>query len=179
MERKMAQQAAKNPEVILETSLGFIKLELFPDKAPVTVANFLTYVREGFYDGVIFHRIISNAIVQAGGFKPGMVFQEPTHPAIVNEAQNGLKNERGTIAMARAYPVDSAATQFFINVVDNPTLDNRGPDPLEFGYAVFGRVTEGMEVVEKMTWIPTGPVGDHRNVPQENIIILKASVVEE
>ena len=169
----------KNPEVILETSLGFIKLELFPDKAPVTVDNFLTYVREGFYDGVIFHRIISNAIVQGGGFKPGLVLQEPAHPAIVNEAQNGLLNERGAIAMARAYPIDSAATQFFINVVDNPTLDHRGPDPLEFGYAVFGRVAAGMDVVDKMTWMPTGAVGEHRNVPQENIIILKASVVEE
>ncbi len=169
----------KNPEVILETSLGFIKLELFPDQAPVTVANFLNYVREGFYDGLIFHRIISNAIVQGGGFMPGMVCREPTRPAIANEAENGLKNVRGTIAMARAYPIDSAATQFYINVVDNPTLDHRGSDPLEFGYAVFGRVTEGMEVVAKMTWIPTGPVGEHRNVPQEDIIILKASVVED
>jgi cyclophilin family peptidyl-prolyl cis-trans isomerase len=175
MERNMT----KNPEVILETSLGFIKLALFPDKAPVTVDNFLTYVREGFYEGVIFHRIISNAIVQGGGFTPGMVMKEPTHPAIVNEAENGLKNERGAIAMARAYPVDSAATQFFINIVDNPTLDHRGPDPLEYGYAVFGHVIGGMDVVEKMTWMPTGPVGDHRNVPQEDIIILKASVVEE
>jgi peptidyl-prolyl cis-trans isomerase B (cyclophilin B) len=173
----MTQPAGKNPEVILETSLGFIKLELFADKAPVTVANFLTYVREGFYDGLIFHRIISNAIVQGGGFKPGMVCLEPTHPAIANEAQNGLSNLRGTIAMARAYPIDSAATQFFINVVDNPSLDHRGADPLEFGYAVFGRVTEGMEVVAKMTWIPSGPMGDHRNVPQEDIVILKASVV--
>ena len=175
----MTQTAAKNPEVILETTLGFIKLELFPDKAPVTVANFLTYVREDFYDGLLFHRIISNAIVQGGGFGLGLVYQEPTHPAIVNEAKNGLKNQRGTVAMARAFPVDSAATQFYINVVDNPALDHRGDDVLEFGYAVFGRVTEGMEVVDKMTWMPTGPVGDHRNVPQENIIILKASVVED
>lgn len=175
----MTQPAAKNPEVILETSLGVIKLELFPDKAPVTVANFLTYVREGFYDGLIFHRIISNAIVQGGGFRPDLVCQLPTHTAIVNEAQNGLRNERGAVAMARAYPIDSAATQFFINVVDNPTLDHRGPDPRDFGYAVFGRVTDGMEVVDKMTWIPTGTVGDHRNVPQENIIILRASVVED
>ena len=175
----MTQPAAKKPEVILETSLGFIKLELFPDQAPVTVANFLTYVREGFYDGLLFHRIISNAIVQGGGFAPGMICREPTHLAIVNEAQNGLQNIRGTIAMARAYPVDSAATQFYLNVVDNPTLDYRGPDPLEFGYVVFGRVTEGMDVVDKMTWIPTGPVGDHRNVPQENITIIKASVVED
>ncbi len=175
----MTQTAAKNPEVILETTLGFIKLELFPDKAPVTVANFLTYVREDFYDGLLFHRIISNAIVQGGGFGLDLVYQEPTHPAIVNEAKNGLTNQRGTVAMARAFPVDSAATQFYINVVDNPALDHRGDDVLEFGYAVFGRVTEGMEVVDKMTWMPTGPVGDHRNVPQENIIILKASVVED
>jgi peptidyl-prolyl cis-trans isomerase B (cyclophilin B) len=174
----MTQPASKNPQVILETTLGDVKLELFPDKAPVTVANFLTYVREGFYDGTIFHRIISNAIVQGGGFKPGLVYQEPTHPAIVNEAKNGLPNERGAIAMARAMPIDSAAAQFFINVVDNPALDHRGEDPLEFGYAVFGRVTGGMEVVSKMTWIPTGPTGDHRNVPQEDIVILKASVLE-
>jgi peptidyl-prolyl cis-trans isomerase B (cyclophilin B) len=175
----MTQTVAKNPRVILETSLGSIKLELFPDKAPVTVANFLAYVREGFYDGLIVHRIISNALVQAGGFRPGMVYQEPTHPAIVNEAQNGLSNERGTVAMARAFPIDSAAAQFYINVVDNTELDYRGPEPQDFGYAVFGQVTEGMEVVDKMTWIPTGMVGEHRNVPQENIIINKASVLED
>jgi len=175
----MTQPTSKNPQVILETSLGLIKLELFPDKAPVTVANFLTYVREGFYNGLIFHRIISNAIVQGGGFKPGLVYQEPTHPAIVNEAKNGLSNERGAIAMARAMPIDSAASQFFINLVDNPSLDHRGPDPMEFGYAVFGRVSEGMEVVNKMAWIPSGPVGDLRNVPQEDIVILTASVVED
>jgi peptidyl-prolyl cis-trans isomerase B (cyclophilin B) len=179
MEKNMTQAAAKNPVVILETSLGSIKLELFPEKAPVTVANFLAYVRESFYDGLIFHRIISNSMVQAGGFRPGLAYQEPTHPTIVNEAQNGLANERGTIAMARAFPIDSAAAQFFINVVDNTDLDHRGSEPQDFGYAVFGRVIEGMEVVDKMTWIPTGPVGEHRNVPQENIIINKASVVED
>lgn len=175
----MTKPMAKNPVVLLETTLGDIKLELNPDKAPVTVSNFLTYVREGFYDGLIFHRIISNAMVQTGGFKPGMIYQEPTHPAIVNEAQNGLSNERGAIAMARAYPVDSAAAQFFINVVDNPELDYKGTEPQDFGYAVFGRVIDGMGVVDKMTWIPTGMVGEHRNVPQENIIILKASVMED
>jgi cyclophilin family peptidyl-prolyl cis-trans isomerase len=175
MERTMTQQTEKNPVVVLETSMGSIKIELFADKAPVTVANFLSYVREGFYDGIIFHRIISNALVQAGGFKPGLVYQEPTHPTIANEASNGLSNERGTISMARAYPADSAAAQFFINVVDNPELDHRGPEPQDFGFAVFGRVIEGMGTVDKMTWIPTGPVGDLRNVPQENIIILKAS----
>lgn len=175
----MTQPVSKNPVVLLETTLGDIKIELYPDKASVTVANFLTYVREGFYDGSIFHRVISTALVQAGGFKPGMIYQEPTHPAIVNEAQNGLSNERGAIAMARAYPIDSAAAQFFINIVDNPELDYKGPEPQDFGYAVFGQVIDGMGVVDKMTWIPTGPLGEHRNVPQENIIILKASVVED
>ena len=173
----MTQSMAKNPVVLLETTHGDIKLELFPDKAPVTVDNFLTYVREGFYDGLIFHRIISNAIVQAGGHGPGMNYKEPTHPSIKNEANNGLSNERGTVAMARAYPIDSAAAQFFINVVDNLELDYKGPEPQDFGYAVFGRVIDGMEVVEKMTWIPTGPLGEHRNVPQENIIITKVSVL--
>lgn len=170
----MTQPTLKRPQVVLETSMGSIKIELFPDKAPKTVANFLTYVREGFYDGLIFHRIISNALVQAGSFKPGLVFQEPTHPTIVNEAKNGLSNERGTVAMARAFPAHSAASQFFINVVDNPELDYRGPESQDFGFAVFGRVIEGMDVVDKMTWIPTGPVGDLRNVPQEDIIILAA-----
>lgn len=175
----MTQPAPNNPVVALETSLGSIKLELFPDKAPVTVANFLTYVKEGFYNGLIFHRVISNAIVQAGGHAPGMVYKEPTHPTIKNEANNGLSNERGAIAMARAYPIDSAAAQFFINVVDNPEFDYKGPEPQNYGYAVFGRVIDGMKVVEKMTWIPTGPVAEHRNVPQENIIIVKASVLKE
>ena len=175
----MTPSAGKNPQVLLETTRGNIKLELYSDKAPVTVENFLTYVREGFYDGLIFHRIISNAIVQAGGHAPGMVYKEPSHPTIKNEADNGLSNERGTIAMARAYPIDSASAQFFINVVDNPGLDYKGPEPQDFGYAVFGRVIGGMEAVDKMTWIPTGPVGEHRNVPQENIVINKAVVLED
>jgi cyclophilin family peptidyl-prolyl cis-trans isomerase len=175
----MTQPVANNPVVELETNKGSIKLELYPDKAPVTVANFLTYVKEGFYDGLIFHRVISNALVQAGGHGPGMTYKEPTHPTIKNEANNGLSNERGTIAMARAYPVDSAAAQFFINVVDNTDLDYKGPEPQDYGYAVFGRVIDGMDVVDKMTWIPTGQVEEHRNVPQENIFIEKAVVVKE
>ncbi len=175
----MTQPAPNNPVVELETSRGSIKIELFPEQAPLTVANFLTYVKEGFYDGLIFHRMISNALIQAGGHGPGMVYKEPTHPSIKNEANNGLSNERGAIAMARAYPVDSAAAQFFINVVDNTDLDYKGPEPQDHGYAVFGRVIDGMEVVDKMTWIPTGAVGEHRNVPQENIIIEKASVIKE
>lgn len=175
----MTQPAPNNPVVELETSRGAINIELFPDKAPVTVANFLTYVKEGFYDGLIFHRVISNALVQAGGHGPGMTYKEPTHPTIKNEANNGLSNERGAIAMARAYPIDSAAAQFFINVVDNTDLDYKGPEPQDYGYAVFGRVIDGMEVVDKLTWIPTGQVEGHRNVPQENIIIDKAVVVKE
>lgn len=175
----MTEAVPKRPLVLLETTLGPITLELFPDKAPVTVANFLTYVKEGFYDGLIFHRVISNAIVQAGGHLPDLTYRPPTHPPIVNEANNGLSNERGTIAMARAFPIDSAAAQFFINVVDNPELDHRGPEPQNYGYAVFGRVIDGMAVVDRMTWIPTVAREGHRNVPQENIIILKATVLKE
>jgi len=169
----------KNPLVALETTLGTIKLELFPQEAPVTVANFLEYVKEGFYDGLIFHRIISNAIVQAGGFTPGLEYRAPTRPPIINEAKNGLKNVRGTVAMARAYPINSACTQFFINVVDNTRLDHHGDDPRDYGYAVFGQVVEGMFVVDQMTWIPTGRRGDLQNVPETDIVILKARVLEE
>lgn len=174
----MAERIPQHPIVRLETNLGTIRIELRPDKAPLTVDNFLTYVKEGFYDGLIFHRVVSNFIAQAGGFMPGMVYREPTRPPIKNEADNGLKNERGTVAMARAYPINSAAAQFFINMVDNPKLDHHGPDPVEFGYAVFGRVIEGMEVLEKMAFIPGSMQGQHHNVPVQDIIINKA-VVEE
>jgi cyclophilin family peptidyl-prolyl cis-trans isomerase len=167
-----------NPVVRLETSLGTIRIELRPDKAPISVNNFLTYVKEGFYDGLIFHRLVANFIVQAGGFQPGMVYREPTHPNIKNEADNGLINERGAVAMARAYPVDSAAAQFFINMVDNPRLDHHGPDPVEFGYAVFGKVIDGMNVLESMSLIPTGSRGQFQNVPARDIVITKASVEE-
>lgn len=173
----MSKDAARNPLVKLETNMGDITIELWPDRAPITVANFLTYVREGFYDGLIFHRVISNAMVQTGGFEPGMVYRQPTHPPIKNEADNGLKNERGTVAMARAYPIDSAAAQFFINIVDNPNLDHHGPAPQEFGYPVFGAVIEGMSVVDKMTWIPTTQRDQFPNVPTQDIIILRASAV--
>jgi len=175
----MTEAKTSYPRVKLETTLGEITLELWPDKAPVTVANFLTYVREGFYDGLIFHRVISNAMVQTGGFEPGLVYRQPTHPPINNEADNGLKNERGTVAMARAYPIDSAAAQFFINIVDNPILDHQGPEPHRFGYAVFGAVVDGMGVVDKMTWIPTAQQGQFPNVPTEDIVILRAWVAQE
>ncbi len=174
----MSEQSQQYPVVRLETSLGTIRIELWPDKAPITANNFLTYVQDGFYDGLIFHRVVSNFIVQAGGFEPGMVYREPTHPPIKNEADNGLKNQRGAIAMARAYPIDSAAAQFFINMVDNPRLDHHGPEPVEFGYAVFGKVVEGMDVLDKMAFIPVGMQAQHHNVPARDIIITKAAVEE-
>ncbi len=174
----MTEPGRKLPVVRLETSLGNVRIELRPDKAPITVDNFLTYVKEGFYDGLIFHRVVSNFVVQTGGFEPGMVYREPTHPPIKNEADNGLKNVRGAVAMARAYPINSAAAQFFINMVDNPRLDHHGPEPVEFGYAVFGQVIEGMEVLEKMALIPVTVMAQHQNVPVRDIIIARA-VVEE
>ena len=174
----MTEQSRPYPVVQLETTLGTVRIELRPDKAPITVNNFLTYVKEGFYDGLIFHRVVSNFVIQAGGFEPGMVYREPTHPAIKNEADNGLKNERGAVAMARAYPVDSGAAQFLINMVDNPKLDHHGPDPVEFGYAVFGKVIDGMQVLEKMSFIPTGAQGQFHNVPTRDVVITKAGVEE-
>ncbi len=174
----MTEPSRANPVVRLETTLGAVRIELRPDKAPITVNNFLTYVQEKFYDGLIFHRVMPNFIIQTGGFQPGMVYREPTHPAIKNEADNGLTNERGAVAMARAYPVDSAASQFFINMVDNPRLDHHGPDPGDFGYAVFGKVIEGMNVMEKMSFIPTGAQGQFQNVPSRDIVITQAGVEE-
>ena len=175
----MTDSTIKYPVVRFETSMGPIKVELWPDKAPITVANFLTYVKEGFYDGLIFHRTVSMFVVQTGGFEPGMVYRTPTHPTIENEAKNGVQNKRGTLAMARAYPINSAAAQFFINVVDNPKLDHKGPAPHEYGYAVFGKVTEGMSTVERMTMVKTTTRVQHRNVPVEDIVIIRAIVEEE
>jgi len=172
----MSEAAKQNPVVNLETSLGQIKIELWPDRAPVTVANFLDYVKEGFYDGLIFHLLVSNFLVQTGGYEPEMVYRPPTRPAIKNEADNGLSNERGTLAMARAFPIDSAAAQFFINMVDNPKLNHRGQAPQEFGYAVFGKVIAGMDKVDKMAWIPVKQRGDMPYVPEQDIVILKATV---
>jgi cyclophilin family peptidyl-prolyl cis-trans isomerase len=168
----------KNPTVTFTTSMGTLKIELWPDKAPVTVENFLAYVREGFYDGLIFHRVIPYFVVQAGGFEPGMVYRDPTHPTIKNEADNGEKNTKATLSMARAYPINSAATQFFINLQDNTALDHRGSAPPEFGYAVFGKVIEGIEAVEKMAVVKTGNRGQHQNVPVEDIVITRAQIDE-
>lgn len=167
------------PSVLLETSKGMIKMELFPDKAPVTVENFLRYVREGHYDGLIFHRVIGDFAIQGGGYNEKMQMRPPKHPPIKCEADNGLKNERGAVAMARTNDVNSATAQFFINTINNKGLDHMGDEPAAFGYAVFGKVVEGMEVVNRIQSVETIRLGRFDDVPKEPITIIKASVVEE
>jgi cyclophilin family peptidyl-prolyl cis-trans isomerase len=168
-----------NPRVAMETSMGTIKIELFQDKAPITVKNFLDYVDDKFYDGTIFHRVMANFMIQGGGMTPDLG-EKKTRPAIRNESANGLRNERGTLAMARTDEADSASAQFFINVKDNDGLDRaRAPDGV--GYAVFGRVLEGMEVVDNIRDVKTGTravkmgprqvVGEMKDVPVEVVLI--------
>ena len=161
-------------KVIMETSMGTITLELDEEKAPATTANFLAYVTKGFYDGTIFHRVIDGFMIQGGGFTKDMN-QKPTDEPIRNEAVNGLKNLRGTIAMARTMVVDSATSQFFINLVDNAFLDFSAPTPQGFGYAVFGKVTDGMEVVDRIAKVSTGFAGQHQNVPETPVLIKKVT----
>ena len=165
-------------KVTLDTSMGTITLELNDEKAPVTVKNFLDYVQSGHYENTIFHRVIDGFMIQGGGFTKAMD-QKETRAPIKNEAANGLSNKRGTIAMARTMVVDSATSPFFINLVDNAFLDYRGPDPRTFGYAVFGQVTDGMDVVDKIAKVKTGFAGPHQNVPEEAIVIRKVTVVEK
>ena len=160
----------------IETSMGSITLELDDAKAPVTVANFLDYAKAGHYDGTIFHRVIDGFMIQGGGFTKAMD-QKPTKVPIKNEAANGLLNKRGTIAMARTMVVDSATSQFFINLVDNDFLNFRAPTPQFFGYAVFGKVTDGMDVVDKIAKVKTGNSGMHQNVPEEPVVIKKVHVL--
>jgi peptidyl-prolyl cis-trans isomerase B (cyclophilin B) len=167
----------KNPRVLLETSLGNITLEIYPDKAPITVKNFLAYVESGFYDGTIFHRVIPNFMVQGGGMTPGMN-EKTTYPPIKNEAANGLSNVRGTIAMARTQVIDSATSQFFINVVNNDFLNYRNNSMQGFGYCVFGKVLEGMDVVDKIVAVPTKTSGYHENVPRSDVLIARAKRLE-
>lgn len=162
--------AGKNPVVLIETSLGNIKIELYPDKAPVTVKNFLDYVNAGFYNGTIFHRVINNFMIQGGGFTEDL-HQKPTKPPIKNEATNGLKNKRGTIAMARTMIIDSATSQFFINQKDNSFLDHRDNSMQGFGYAVFGQVIEGMDVVDKIASTHTGVRKGFQDVPLTPVVI--------
>lgn len=168
-----------NEIAVLETSMGVIEIELDREKAPVTVDNFVAYVEEGFYDGLVFHRVIEDFMVQGGGFQPDGTWKEG-HDPIENEARNGLKNERGTIAMARSSDPDSATSQFFINTVDNPGLDY--PNANGHGYAVFGRVVEGMDVVDTIESAPTGekatPYGAMRDWPETDIVIVSAYMKE-
>ena len=160
----------ENPVVLMETSLGNITIELDQVKAPITVKNFLSYVDEKFYDGTIFHRVISNFMIQGGGFTPEMQQKRAKAP-IKNEAGNGLKNMTGTLAMARTNVVNSATAQFFINVVDNDFLDHQNTTPQGFGYAVFGKVIEGMDVVDKIKAVKTGSKMGFSDVPAEAVVI--------
>jgi cyclophilin family peptidyl-prolyl cis-trans isomerase len=156
--------------IVLSTTLGDVTIELDAAAAPITVENFLTYVDDGFYDGTIFHRVIPNFMVQGGGMTADMK-EKPTHQPIKNEAKNGLKNTRGTLAMARTQIVDSATAQFFINLSDNMFLDHGTRD---FGYAVFGKVIKGMEVVDAIAKVKTGSKGPHQDVPVETVVINSA-----
>ena len=162
-------------KVLMETSMGTITLELNDEKAPETVANFVRYAQDGHYDGTIFHRVIDGFMIQGGGFTKDMNQKETREP-IRNEAMNGLKNARGTIAMARTMVVDSATSQFFINLVDNDFLDFQSPTPQGFGYAVFGAVTDGLDIVDKIAKVKTGFAGPHQNVPEVPIVIKKVTV---
>ena len=162
--------AEKNPVVVMETSLGNVKIELDQAKAPISVKNFLSYVDDKFYDGTIFHRVISSFMIQGGGFTADMQ-QKPTKAQIKNEAGNGLSNKRGTLAMARTMVVDSASSQFFINVVDNDFLDHRDNSSQGFGYAVFGKVIEGMDVVDKIKSVKTGNKTGFQDVPMDAVVI--------
>jgi cyclophilin family peptidyl-prolyl cis-trans isomerase len=169
--------AAAGPvQVKLATSQGDIILELYPDKAPVTVANFLQYVKDGFYDGTVFHRVISNFMIQGGGLTADLK-DKPTRPPITNEADNGLLNQPYTIAMARTPDPHSATSQFFINVADNEFLNHSGKTMRGWGYAVFGQVVAGRDVVDKIKAVPTTTRGRYENVPVEPVTILSATVV--
>jgi len=171
-----AASAPANPQVTLHTSLGDIRIELFAQEAPVTVENFLQYAREGFYDGTVFHRVISHFMIQGGGMTADLQ-QKPTRDGIVNEATNGLKNVRGTVAMARTGDPNSATSQFFINVEANRSLDHTGTsDSRAWGYAVFGRVVDGMDVVDEIRFVDTGRVGPMSDVPVTPVLIESVEV---
>jgi peptidyl-prolyl cis-trans isomerase B (cyclophilin B) len=161
-----------NPVVVLDTSHGKIKVEIFADKAPITAKNFLQYVDDKFYDGVIFHRVIADFMIQGGGMEPGLK-EKKTRETIKNESTNGLSNERGTLAMARTPAPDSASAQFFINVKDNKFLDRANAQD-KVGYCVFGRVVEGMDVVDRIRQEDTGDRGGHQNVPLQDVVIRSA-----
>jgi len=163
--------------ILMKTNYGDIKIQLDHEKAPITAKNFEDYVREGFYNGLIFHRVISNFMIQGGGFEPGMKPRQTKAP-IQNEANNGLSNMTGTIAMARTMDPHSASAQFFINVKDNGFLDYTAPNTQGWGYAVFGKVVEGMDVVNKIKDVATTMRADHQDVPVEDVIIESAEIIE-
>ncbi len=174
----LAKEPAGNPKVRMTTNMGVIELELYTDKAPLTVENFLAYTARGYYNGIIFHRVIPSFMIQGGGFVPSMR-EKSTGIPLKNEADNGLKNLAGTIAMARTSDPHSAAAQFFINTVDNPALDHRDKTTPGWGYAVFGKVTKGMDVVKKIESVATHTVGPFQNVPAKDVVIEKVELIKK
>lgn len=169
---------AANPQVELKTNMGAIVLELYPDRAPATVKNFMQYVNDGHYNGTVFHRVIPKFMIQGGGFTPDFK-QKPTRQPIRNEADNGIKNTAGTVAMARTSDPHSATAQFFINIADNNFLDFRYPTREGHGYCVFGRVVKGMKVLERIAGVATGPgPAPHRDVPRQPVVIEHAAVLD-
>lgn len=170
-------ETKENPMLRMTTNFGVIEIEMFPDEAPKTTANFMQYVDEGFFDGLIFHRVIPGFMIQGGGFEPAMK-QKPNRSPIENEADNGLKNERGTLSMARTNDPHSATSQFFINLKDNDFLDYKAKNANGWGYAVFAKVVSGMDVVDKIAQTPTGNAGGHGDVPLDDAVIEKVEKIE-
>ena len=170
------KSTGKNPIVVMRTSMGTVKLELFRKEAPISVKNFIEYAKKGFYNGTVFHRVIPGFMIQGGGFTPDLA-QKDTRAPIKNEAGNGLQNDRGTIAMARTMVVDSATSQFFINVANNGFLNHRDDSPEGYGYAVFGKVISGMNVVDKIAATPTGVQNGMQDVPVTPVVIKSVKVL--
>jgi cyclophilin family peptidyl-prolyl cis-trans isomerase len=175
IEAKVSPKVTANPMVVLETTYGNIKIELFKDKAPISVDNFLSYVNEGYYDSTIVHRVVKGFVLQAGGFTEDMK-QKPQKPSIKNEATNGLSNLRGTLSMARTGDINSGSSHFFINLVDNMRLDHTGEEPAKYGYAVFGKVAEGMDVVDKIALVEVAAKSGYQGVPVKPVIITAAKI---
>lgn len=163
-------EAGDNPAVVIETSMGNITVEVYPDRAPKSVENFLGYVKDGFYEGTVFHRVIRGFMIQGGGLTADLQ-RKPTRAPVENEASNGLKNERGTVAMARTADIHSATSQFFINTVNNRALDHKGMGAGDYGYCVFGKVMEGMDVVDAIEKVKTGTKNGYKDVPVEPVVI--------